>query len=167
MNYEKESVSLGLLKKKMTEFANERDYDKFHSPWLWWGKLGSCQRYFSGEERCQRSYRTGKKMRSNTWGKSSWMLFYTLWGSLIFTALTLGKLHFARLIPMPIKYLVYKTNLYNESSQSHCWIFLSGNHFMAVKSIEDFWWVIFGAYMPIFLFDPLCSHIFTKLFFFK
>ena len=31
MNYEKESVSLGLLKKKMAAFAKERDWDQFHS----------------------------------------------------------------------------------------------------------------------------------------
>ena len=26
------------------------------------------------------------------------------------------------------------------------------------------WWAIFGAYMPIFLSDPLCSHVFTNYF---
>ncbi|RVX00631.1 dCTP pyrophosphatase 1 [Vitis vinifera] len=31
MNYEEESVSLSLLKKKMAAFAKERDWDQFHS----------------------------------------------------------------------------------------------------------------------------------------
>ncbi|KAL6345653.1 hypothetical protein AAG906_017389 [Vitis piasezkii] len=31
MNSEEESVSLGPLKKKMAEFAKERDWDQFHS----------------------------------------------------------------------------------------------------------------------------------------
>ena len=35
---------------------------------------------------------------------------------------------------------------------------------MAVKSMEDFWWAIIGTYMPMFLFDPLCSHVFTNYF---
>ena len=43
--------------------------------------------------------------------------------------------------------------------------FLSENHYMAVKSIEDFWWAILGTYMSIFLFYPLCSHVFTNFFF--
>ena len=31
MNSEEKSVSLGSLKKKMVEFAKERDWDQFHS----------------------------------------------------------------------------------------------------------------------------------------
>ena len=72
MNSKEESVSLGILKKKMVEFTKEMYWDQFHSLrnllLALVGEVRELSEIFQwrGEERCQRSFRIGKRRRSST-----------------------------------------------------------------------------------------------------
>ncbi|KAL6316830.1 hypothetical protein AAG906_022500 [Vitis piasezkii] len=105
MNSEEESVSLGLLKKKMTEFANERDWDQFHNPWLWWGK-GEAPKELSDWKEEEKQH-LGKEL-------SNALLYLVRLFDIC--GIDLGKIALCKVDPNAIKYLVSKTNLYNESS---------------------------------------------------
>ncbi|RVW23375.1 hypothetical protein CK203_098201 [Vitis vinifera] len=78
----------------MVEFAKERDWDQFHSLrnllLALVGKLGSCQKYFSGEKRLSD-----------------------------ICDIDLGKVALRKVDLNAIKHPISKTNLYNERSHSH------------------------------------------------
>ena len=44
-------------------------------------------------------------------------------------------------------------------------VFLAWEYFMAIKSMEDFWWAIHGAHMPIHLFKAFMLTSFHHFFF--
>ncbi|KAJ9672729.1 hypothetical protein PVL29_026083 [Vitis rotundifolia] len=94
MNYEEESVSLGLLKKKMVEFSKE---------------IGELSEIFQwrGEEK----QHLGKEFSD--------VLFLYLVRLSDICGIDLGKAVLHKVDPNAIKYPVSKTNLYNEGFQSH------------------------------------------------
>ncbi|KAL6319908.1 hypothetical protein AAG906_036982 [Vitis piasezkii] len=106
MNSEEESVSLGLLKKKMVEFAKEMYWDQFHSPRNLLLALRRGAKGASDWKEDEKQYL--KKEVSD-------VLLYLVRLSDI-CGIDLGKAALRKVDPNAIKYPVSKTNFYSEGS---------------------------------------------------
>ncbi|XP_034673416.1 dCTP pyrophosphatase 1-like [Vitis riparia] len=120
MNSEEESVSLGLLKKKMAEFAKEMYWDQFHSPrnllLALVGEVRELSEIFQWRGDVLKELPDWKEEEKQYLRKEvSDVLLYLVRLSDI-CGIDLGKAALRKVDPNAIKYPVSKTNFYSEGS---------------------------------------------------